>query len=414
MEFNENEKALIDTVKAQTQDIIKEHTKGIITEKGFNDAITQLKDEFKANEDALNIIKQAQEAQGLSLAEYKTMYETKQPKDAFKEQFKANEDAFKSMSQTGRGSFNMVLQANKASADMSLSNYSGGFVGISGYDAEVGRFVKRKPYLRDLIRVSTTDSQYVTWTDQANQDGTTGSTAEGGAKNKIDFDLVERKLPVECINAYVTISKQGLADFGQMRELIDEELRSEVALNLDSQILTGSGSTPALKGIQTYATAYANTGFATAVYNPSELDVLNIMQAQVAAAKGEANYALMHPTDIAKLRSLRRPTTGDAGDYSWAFQWNPVTGLMMFNGMSIISNTGVTANTCYVIDSTVCRLALREDFNVTVGLDGNNFTKNQVTILGEMRAAHYVKQNDAVKLIYCSSISSAITGITHA
>jgi HK97 family phage major capsid protein len=414
MEFNENEKAMLVSLKEQTTELITEKTKNLISQDGFNDAIGQLNKQHAENQDALNIIKAAQEAQGLKLTEMANTKSENTPKDMFKHAYKENEEQFKSMAQSGRGSFSFDLSVNKASADMSLGNYSGGYVGISSLDPQVGGFVKREPYLREIINASTIDSQYVTWIDQANQDGTTGSTAEGGAKNKIDFDLVERKLPVECINAYVTVSKQALADFGQMRALINEELRSEVELNLDAQILTGSGTTPALKGIQTYATAYANTGFAALVYNPTELDVLNIMQAQVAAAKGKANYALMHPTDVAKLRSLRRPTTGAAGDYSWAFQWNPVTGLMMYNGLSIIENTGVTANTAYVIDSRACKLAMREDFNVTVGLDGSNFTKNQVTILGEMRAAHYVKENDKVKLIYCSSLSSAITALIHA
>ena len=79
--------------------------------------------------------------------------------------------------------------------------------------------------------------------------------------------------------------------------------------------------------------------------------------------------------------------------------------------MQIVENTGVTVNTCYVIDASVCRLAMREDFNVTIGLDGNNFTKNQVTILGEMRAAHYVKENDKPKLIYCSGITAALAAL---
>lgn len=415
MELNENEKAMLESVKAQTAELIKEETKSLISKKGFDDAMEQLKTANEGNEAALKVIKDAQIEQGLTLSKLEKLRDSSpQSTDFFKNIFKEKEAEFKALSQTGRGSISFDLSATKASADMSLSNYSGGFVGISSYDSQVGMFVKRAPFLREIINTSSIDSQYVTWTDQSGQDGTTTSTAEGGAKNKIDFDLVERKLPVECINAYVTISKQALADYGQMRALIDEELRSEVELNLDAQILTGSGTSPALKGIQTYATAYSNTGFAVLVYNPTELDVLNIMQAQVATAKGKANFCLMNPIDVAKLRSLRRPTTGVAGDYSWAFQYNPITGLMMYNGMTIIENVGVTANTAYVIDSKACRLALREDFNITVGLDGNNFTKNQVTILGEMRAAHYVKQNDAVKLVYCSSLSAAITALIHA
>lgn len=420
MEFTEKETQFLSEIESQTTKMVDARLKGVLTEEKFNEGLTQIKEQNKGNTEAFKITVEAQnkviDTLGKKISDFeanKSLFTSNLPQ--FEQVYKDNQDAFKAMSQTGRGSiqFDLNVGVNKASADMSLANLSGGTASISTMDNQVGMFLKRNPYLRELINTSTTDSQYITWVDQANPDGTTGSTAEGGAKNKIDFDLVERKLPVECINAYVTVSKQALADFGQMRALINEELRTEVELNLDGQILTGSGTTPALKGIQTYATAYVNTGFALLVYNPSELDVLNIMSAQIATAKGRANVALMNPIDVAKLRSLRRPTTGVSGDLNWVLQYDAATGLMRYGSIYIVENVGVTANTMYVLDSKACRLAIREDFNITVGLDGNNFTKNQVTILGEMRAAHYVKQNDAAKMVYCSSISGAITGILH-
>ena len=45
------------------------------------------------------------------------------------------------------------------------------------------------------------------------------------------------------------------------------------------------------------------------VDNASEADLWNIMAAQIAAANGMGTHILMHPTDVAKFRSLRKDTT---------------------------------------------------------------------------------------------------------
>jgi len=410
MEFTTQEEALVTRIKSDAETLIQEKTSGLITETKFTEKMNELKTsndnvskELQTKIDELtNIAKE----QGLAMQKFNGVGEKEDANTQFKKAYEQNKDAFKAIAEGTGSRFAINLGVtSKASADMSLSNITAATGFLSSFDNEVGRFVRRRPFLRDIIRVSGVDNAYVEWMDQASADGAVATVAEGAAKPKIDFDLTPRKMPVEVIAGYVTISKQALADYKQMSALINDELRQNVELALDANILTGNGTSPNLKGISSYATAYANTGFAALVDNANESDLWNIMAAQVAAANGMATHILMHPTDVAKFRSLRKDTTG-ATTYPWWLGEN-----MSFMGMQIVENTGVTVNTCYVIDANVCRLAMREDFNVTIGLDGNNFTKNQVTILGEMRAAHYVKENDKPKLIYCSGITAALAAL---
>ena len=44
-------------------------------------------------------------------------------------------------------------------------------------------------------------------------------------------------------------------------------------------------------------------------------------------------------------------------------------------------------------DFSKWRVRLREGFNIDMGYDGNDFTKNLITILGEIRLVSYVKGN---------------------
>ena len=49
--------------------------------------------------------------------------------------------------------------------------------------------------------------------------------------------------------------------------------------------------------------------------------------------------------------------------------------------------------------------------SITIGLNSDNFTKNLVTILGEMRAVHYIKENDKTAFIYVSDIAASIASL---
>jgi HK97 family phage major capsid protein len=404
--MTQEEKEFLEANKTQTAELVLE------IKKEFDSKLDTIRKEFKGSDEQFAEIskqlKSNQEtliAQGLEIAQSKQSI-TESSINTFKEAYTKNVDAFKGIANGSYGGkINFDIGANKASADMSLSNITAATGFINSFDPEVGRFVRRRPFLKDIVRRSTTDSQYIEWMDQASADGAVTTVAESAAKPKIDFDLTPRTAKVEVIAGYVTTSKQSLADYGQMRALIDDELRENVELLLDVNILTGNGTTPNLKGIQPYATAYSNTGFAALVDNASESDLWNVMAAQIATANGMGTHILMNPLDVAKFRSLRKDTTGST-TYAWWLGAN-----MSYMGMPIIENNGVTANTCYVIDANVCRLAMREEFNITMGLDGNNFTKNQVTILGELRAVHYVKENDKPKLVYCSGITAALAAL---
>jgi hypothetical protein len=66
---------------------------------------------------------------------------------------------------------------------------------------------------------------------------------------------------------------------------------------------------------------------------------------------------------------------------------------MRIAGLRVVFNNGVTAGTFLVGDFKKSNLAIREEVNIQVGYVNDDFTKNLVTILAEMRAVHYIKTN---------------------
>jgi HK97 family phage major capsid protein len=282
----------------------------------------------------------------------------------------------------GGVSFNM-----KAAGTITIAgNYSGGTVGLSTFDPEFARIQRRRPFMRELVRVLTTDNLYIAWAEQENPDpGVAGQVAEGAAKPQTDFDMVERSAKVEKTAVWIKVSKEALADIKFLRSEIDTELRELVELKLDEQILSGNGTSPNLKGILQYAPAFNGGG--QVVPSANRYDVLIASIAQVVAANFMPDTVVLNPVDFYGMQLIK----DSQGRYLIPpFMSN---GYYTVGGLQVVPNNGVTSGSFLVGDFKKDNLAIREEFNVQIGYVNDDFTKNLVTILAELRAVNYIKTN---------------------
>lgn len=278
----------------------------------------------------------------------------------------------------------------KAAGTMTITNnYTGGVVALSDLEPGVARVQRRRPFMRQLVNSRGTTSKYVTWIEQKNPDpGTAGMVAEGADKPQTDFDLVEANERVKKIAAFIKVSMEMVADLPFMQGEINGELMELIELKLDEQILSGDGTGENLVGILTNAQTFTGAGFLASVPQANESDVLRIALTQVANNNFDANYILLNPQDAAKLE-----LTKDAnGQYTYLVTVT-MDGVSRVKGVPVIENNGVTAGDFLVGDFTKSNLRVREEMEISVGYVNDDFTKNLMTVLAEMRGAHYVKSN---------------------
>jgi HK97 family phage major capsid protein len=309
------------------------------------------------------------------------------------EALKAKSEELKSLSAKSVQNVNFEV---KAAATMTSANYSGGTVGLTTWDPSFALVPRRTPFLRQLVNVRPVSTQYVAWAEQANRDGGAGNTAEGAAKSQADFDIVEANKKVEKITAYTKASKEALADISFLQSEINSDLVSLLNLKLDTDLFGGSGTSPVIKGINTYATTFsvAATGLANAIDNANEFDVLRAAIWQVENAYFTPNYILLNPIDVAKIDMLKSTTN----EYL-AAPFGSLYMFKMFYGVPVIANNGVTAGNFLVGDFTKANLGIREEINIQIGYENDDFTKNLVTILGELRAVSYIKSNHTAAFV---------------
>lgn len=299
--------------------------------------------------------------------------------------------AYQKSRNMGRVQLEVPMMVQKLAGTISTSNVDA--VGTNSIPFELADFEfgltrvqRRQPYLMQLANLSPINTMYAQWAEQENPDGTVTAVTQGSSKPQIDFDWVEKSQKVEKIAAYIKITKEMLSDLPGIRNEIDTELRELVLLKADDDLWDGDGTTPNIKGITQFATAYSAPAGLIDIDN--NWDVLRAGIAQVVEQKFAPNYIVMHPTDVAALDMIK-----GTDEHYVNPPFKSANGTIIVSGVPIVENLGVDQGSFLVGDFSKWRVRIREGFNIDMGYDGNDFTKNLITILGEIRLVSYVKGN---------------------
>ncbi|UGS38400.1 hypothetical protein DSM104329_04826 [Capillimicrobium parvum] len=146
-------------------------------------------------------------------------------------------------------------------------------------------------------------------------------------------------------------------------------------------MLAGSGTGPHIRGI------LSTSGIGTVAYSASELPADQVLRGivSVIAAGANATGIVMNENDWASAL-IAKPTSGDGHYYSGGpFSSTP----QVMWGVPLVPSPAISAGTVLVGDFSLgAQLFIREGVNVLLSdSDGDDFIKNKITLLGEMRAA---------------------------
>ena len=318
---------------------------------------------------------------------------------------KAIADAINELKNNRGAAVNMDV---KAVTSMTLGSYVGTSL-TTEIDRSISAAPQNMPLFRNIVNVSTIRGNKVTWINKEAVEGAAGVTAEGAAKSQVSWTYTEESADVKKITAYVKVSKEALDDLDFLRSEINTDLRTEIELKLDEHIAEGSGLTVNLKGIKTYAPAFAvaGTSLASAVDNANRLDALRAAVALVRRNKFRANYIAINPVDAA-LMDMEKGTDGH-----YILPPFVTADGTRVAGTTVIESFSIDEGEFLAGDFTKSNLRIREEININLGYENDDFTKNMVTILAEMRAVHYIKKHH-VKAFVKGTFAAAIAAIDSA
>ena len=280
-----------------------------------------------------------------------------------------------------------IRMTMKAVGNMTLAGSTTGQLPQAERESGITRIVRRNPFILELVNVGTITSNLWEWVQQANAEGAPAMTAEGAAKAQIDFELVLASAAVRKITAFIKVSKEMLDDIPLMESEINQELSERINLTIDTQLLSGDGTGQNLTGILANATAFAPSSFAASVPEANNSDVLRVAINQINLNLFQANYIVMHPSDVTAM-DLQKASDGHYVLPPFSTSANTI-----IKGIPIVPNTGVTEGDYLVGDFSKAGVRFREGLSFDIGYENDDFTKNFVTILAEARLVQRVKSN---------------------
>jgi HK97 family phage major capsid protein len=268
-------------------------------------------------------------------------------------------------------------------------DYSGN-VALSVLEPGVNRIARPIRRIREISNVGTTTSKFVTYIQQTKQVKPTGEGTlwvnEAGAKFNGEVKYEEVSEEVKKVAAYIKVSKEMLADLSFVRSEINTELMEAIEQTIDNSLVNGAGGVD-LNGLLSVAPAFSAGTFAGTIPGANIMDLIRIAKAQIQAANFEPTHVVLNPEDVAKIELTKTST----GEYTYPAFWDAN---MMVAGLTVVSSNNITAGTLVVGDFTKFNIKFREDMNMSVGYENDDFTRNMVTILCEARLVAYIKGND--------------------
>jgi HK97 family phage major capsid protein len=257
----------------------------------------------------------------------------------------------------------------------------------TGIYEPIGRY---QPQLRNLINVRTTTSDTVEFVRQIKQVSEAAPTPESNVKYPTGYPgEIDGKKPqgevhwervhetVKTIAVYVGATKRALADVGQLRGLIDQELRDDLVDELENQLFNGNGVGENFTGIAnqpgTLVQAFNTNALITA---RQAITTLLVAGRQIPTA------FVFHPTDWEAIDLLRDLNGNFLRGNPFGAGPNTLWGVPVVQSFHTAQGAGWLANWRKAVlwdreQSTISVTDSHEDW----------FIRNMIAILAELRAA---------------------------
>jgi len=258
--------------------------------------------------------------------------------------------------------------------------------------------LRRMLRILDLIPTGTMDNNVLPYTQESGSFDTAAETSEAGTKPEAAVTFTDETAEAQTIAHWIKIRKQSLADFAALRSIIDSRLRYGVERRLENQILAGNGTAPNLKGI------LKTSGISVVKYAANEvpMDVVLKGITSVLLNEGQATGIAVHPLmweEILKAKA-KFGTEGGSGEYYGGGPF-AVTAQTLW-GVPLVASKALPEGEALVADFEIgVQLFIREGVNVLMSdSDQDDFIKNRVTMLAEMRAALAVFRPSVIAKCY--------------
>lgn len=259
----------------------------------------------------------------------------------------------------------------------------------------VEKLPDRQVLMIDVVGRGVTNSNRVTWVERSARTEGTASVAEGNQYAQSDLTYIQKAAEVEKIGTYLKVTNEALEDWDELLTQIRNELFPSVERKLESQLYSGTGSSPQLDGITTSAEAYASTSLDGLIGAANQMDAIVAASNQIEEYYYQPNYAFMAPADFRKMLLSK--------DDHNAYVIPPFAGAdrMSIDGVRPVKSGLVTAGYVLVGDFSKVTLYIRRGIEIKIwDQDSTDPEYDLKTITASVRAAVKFPAPHAYAFVY--------------
>lgn len=252
--------------------------------------------------------------------------------------------------------------------------------------------------IEDLLVNVPTTANAIDWLRENVFTNAAAETAEGAQKPESSITFVPGTMPVSTVAHWIKITRQLAMDNAALAAYINRRMVYGVNLRVENQLVAGNGVAPNISGL-TLAGNFTAHGYTAASLTGLQLsptnrfDLIGKMIGDCAAADYPADVVILNTADWWTMRLAKdgqgRYLLGDPGS----------TVPPILFGLPVVASNAMVFGKVWVGSlSQAATLHTREGIAVDLSdSDGDNFTKNLITIRAERRLALTVEKPAAAR-----------------
>lgn len=307
-----------------------------------------------------------------------------------------NADVIKRIKAGERGVSLPAFEFRAANSPMTPSNTVSDTVTMNAgavirQGAEIFDLRRTSPTFWDYLPKQKTGLETYPWVNKKvpASSGAAGFIGPGVAKPGVSFTLEVEKSNAKKIAVSLKTATELLDDIDGMTGFIEDELQYQLKIEANSKLMTGTESSTVPAGVQTFSLGFTTSGLSTV--NPNNWDCCRAVIAQMRKAFINGPIVIfLNPIDTANMDMEKAVSQG----HYLGLNARPIPGGV------ILEDYNITAGYLQAIAIDCLKTKIYKDFMMSLGWENDDFTKNLVTVIGEMRLHSFHSENDAAAFVY--------------
>lgn len=406
--LNEQEQKVALAMKKLVKQSMEDYNKGIMSKAEIEGIVSSATKEFKESfskeelvelKTQLTTMKEAAIEQGRVIAELK-LTNTETGKETLINVIEKNKEGLSASTKKGKD-YEFTIKADTLRASV-VGN-------PAALDlTDVGQLAYRKLTVYDLFRKVPVPAgsngviRYVDW-DDATKVRAAAAIAEGGTFPESTAKWATYTLQLQKVGDIIPVSEEVMYDAPLFAAELKNFLETNVAIKVDTDLITGNGTSPNINGLKNQVPNY--TAVAAGITDASIYDLLVKVRETITASYGSKynpDVALMNITDINKMK-LKKDTHNNYIMPPF-FDRNG----QQVDGVSVIECNAVAANTMIVGDRRYGAIYEEPGVTVNTGFATGDFESDMMSLKARRRLNLLIREVDKTGWLEVTSISAAL------